>query len=632
MATKLLTQNLPSVLLAKSKPGVTFWNRLEGRPRADNFERAQRAEVRDPLWMLCRQWQMGEFRGDDAGSPIFAKVELETTRLRKYQPRDGAVVPFDDTLPLEAQVEKLPVSFTQKHLVQGVPADLDVSLDIRLLMGRQWLKMIKPVSAASVPQFIAAYPVHTPDPLAPVDAGICAHPEAWSSFQAAAGRCMDGAKLYLHLIAQNTHHAYDGIAALAGKEAEVDPIAKRFVEWFERLIYQPKATSPETAWEDDRLEYRFAASAPQWKGEKVLVADEYFHGHLDWYNFDVDRERESLGAPDPNAEAPARSTITMLPAQVAFNGMPHTRWWKLEDSRTNFGDVKPDTTDLAKLLLIEFGLVYANDWFLVPFTTNAGSVVNIQGMAVTNVFGERFWIDAAGRGDDEDWQRWAMFNLSIRGDQHRPADLSLLLPPSAQNVLESRPLDEILFLRDEMSNMVWGVERTIPLPSGEPRHGREAAAETRSFHERDLARRLGAPPVPPPPAEDAKVRYQLMTSVPENWVPMIPVHIPGESRETQLQRSAMPRLLVGDTDAPVPVRPRTDLLRQGLDQSPPVKYVLQEEEVSRAGTRVLRTFQRTRWRDGRAWVWLGVRKQTGRGEASSGLAFDRAVDIPRSSA
>jgi len=38
--------------------------------------------------------------------------------------------------------------------------------------------------------------------------------------------------------------------------------------------------------------------------------------------------------------------------------------------------------------------------------------------------------------------------------------------------------------------------------------------------------------------------------------------------------------------------------------------------------------QRTRWRDGRAWVWLGVRKQTGRGEGSSGLSFDRIVDLP----
>jgi hypothetical protein len=46
----------------------------------------------------------------------------------------------------------------------------------------------------------------------------------------------------------------------------------------------------------------------------------------------------------------------------------------------------------------------------------------------------------------------------------------------------------------------------------------------RAYFERDLERRLGAPPLPPPPAEGAKVRYQVMTSVPENWIPTIPVH------------------------------------------------------------------------------------------------------------
>src|SRR5262245_41003505 len=106
MANQLLTANLPSVIRAKSKPAITVWNRLEGRPRADKFERALRAEVRDPLWMLTRQWQMGEFRGDDAGSPIFAKVHVETTRLRKYQPVNGPVEDFNDGIPLEPQVEK----------------------------------------------------------------------------------------------------------------------------------------------------------------------------------------------------------------------------------------------------------------------------------------------------------------------------------------------------------------------------------------------------------------------------------------------------------------------------------------------------------------------------------------------
>jgi hypothetical protein len=77
---------------------------------------------------------------------------------------------------------------------------------------------------------------------------------------------------------------------------------------------------------------------------------------------------------------------------------------------------------------------------------------------------------------------------------------------------------------------------------------------------------------------------------------------------------------------PRPVTPRTSLLRVGLDGLPAAPYFLHEEEVPRAGIRVTQRFQRTRWRDGRAWVWLGVRKQTGRGEGSSGLAFDRLVD------
>ena len=55
-----------------------------------------------------------------------------------------------------------------------------------------------------------------------------------------------------------------------------------------------------------------------------------------------------------------------MPATVQFDGMPNTRHWTFEEGATNFGDIDPDTTDIAKLLLIEFGLVYANDWFLLP--------------------------------------------------------------------------------------------------------------------------------------------------------------------------------------------------------------------------------------------------------------------------
>jgi hypothetical protein len=90
----------------------------------------------------------------------------------------------------------------------------------------------------------------------------------------------------------------------------------------------------------------------------------------------------------------------------------------------------------------------------------------------------------------------------------------------------------------------------------------------------------------------------------------------------------MPRMLEGDrTGRPDPVEPRTTLLRHGLDETSPRLYFVHEEEVPRAGIRVTQSFQRTRWLDGRVYVWLGARKQTGRGEGSSGLAFDRLVDV-----
>jgi hypothetical protein len=602
-----LTSDLPVALAQRLAPAITIWNRLEARPRADKFERALKAEVRDALWMLTRQWQLGEFRGDDAGSPIEARLRISTTRLRKYQAGEGdPVEPFDDeVVPLETRVERRPVNFT---------------LDLRMLMGRQWQKILPFADLRD--GYRDAYPIAAPDPTKKEDFSICAHPEAWSSVAAAAGRRMDGAAFYLHLKGGGDPSA--NIANVAGREPDIADAAGRFVKWFERMIAQPGDTD---AWVPERLEYQFSASAPLKAGEKVLTAEEYYQGHLDWYSVDIDTA-EVLGDPaPPDPDYPTSVKKVMIPTPASFDGMPNTRWWAFEEGRTNFGDIKPDTTDLGKLLLIEFGLTYANDWFLVPFAVPAGSIARVEGAAVTNVFGERTWIQAASRGFDDDWRRWAMYLASIKGKGRQWADTSLLLLPIAPKVNDGPALEEVMLVRDEIANMVWAIETTIPLPNGEPKRGVEAARELRAFHVRDLERRLGEPPDPPPLAEGAQVRYDVMSDVPENWLPFIPVHRDGETRSIQLQRAALLRILTGDPDRPEKVRPRTSLLRQGLDAKQP--YYLHEEEVPRAGVVVTQRYQRTRWHNGRAWVWLGVRKQTGRGEAHSGLAFDRLVHVRR---
>jgi len=128
--------------------------------------------------------------------------------------------------------------------------------------------------------------------------------------------------------------------------------------------------------------------------------------------------------------------------------------------------------------------------------------------------------------------------------------------------------------------MVWGVERTVPLPSGGSKPGSEAANETLSFYKQDLARRLETEPPLAPPKYKARIFYQVMTSVPEYWIPFIPVHVPGDNREIQLHRAAMPRILEGDDPKNTKkVRPRTVLLREGLMKK---KHILSTKKKCRA--------------------------------------------------
>ena len=585
---------------------VTIWNRLEGRPRTPTFERALKAEVRDALWMLTKQWQLGEFRGSDAGSPVFAKLALATTRLTKYRPEEKAAELLGDDVPLEAKAERRPIALT---------------LDLRLLMGRQWLALVADVGDYRR-AFVGAYRIEVPDPSKPEDADRAAHPELRQLYRAVAGRAMDGGALHEHLVAHAGNHSYDGIAEIDLNDHQaLEEREARFLAWFERLFLQPPPTGDD-AWIPSRLEYDFAVSAPAPDGaEKVYVAEEYAEERLDWYSLDVGAE--SLGeVPGSDATGlPPDDPRTMIPVPVTFRGMPNTRWWAFEDGQTNFGDVDASSTDLAKLLFVEFALVFGNDWFVVPCTLPAAAIATIRGLVVTNVFGERLWVDAAGGGGQAQRQPWSMFTIDRAGDRSAAADPSLVLLPTASKIQEGAPIEEVALIRDEVANMVWGIERTVQLAGGESKPGLEAAYQTRAFFEALVAAQPGGPaPQAFPPA--APIRYRVMTTVPENWIPFVPVHVDGSNREIQLQRAALPRIIDGDRGDPVKVQPRTRLLRQGLDRTPAELYYVHEEEVPRAGSALSQLFQRTRWTDGRVHVWLRVRRRTGRGEGTSGLQFD----------
>ena len=395
----------------------------------------------------------------------------------------------------------------------------------------------------------------------------------------------------------------------------LDALGAELVAWFARQYLQPVS---EAAWKPAYLEYQFACAAQQAGQQVVVAAEEYAQGHLDWYSFD--REPPAPSAP-PLPDADTVTVTPFIPTSIAFEGMPNPRWWSLEDRKTDFGAVKPSTTDLAQLLLMEFGLVYSNDWFLIPYRIPVGTLARVEGLAVTNDFGERFWISPAGAGLEDNWHRWSMFDLTAPGA--RLADTTLLIPPATTRTLDGDPLEEVEFARDEVANMVWAIERTIPSITGAGRSGKDEGRETRQYHEQ-----LVAAASPPPTVYAAPIYYQAMTSVPEQWIPFVPVHVPGSVREIQIQRARMPRIIQGGPVPPPKVPPRTTIVREGLDVLPAQPYFVHEEEVPRAGALVSQSFRRTRWHGGQAPVWLGVRKQTGRGERGSGLAFD-TIEAPR---
>jgi hypothetical protein len=542
-----------------ASPLLSGWNRLEGRPRSADFARSLRAEVRDPVWFLTRQWQYGEFEGEDAGSPIDARIAYRTSTLDGYTAGD-ATLPYDPTTPVEVRVER-----------EAVPFDLVLHMQaarvFERLLGDRGV-------AARLSDYVRTFPLD-------YDTGIAgaAAADSRALFESGKSFLFDAARL-LAAVRDGSHATrlagFHGLTA--NERTKLLDAGDALLQWHLRTYAQP-AGEP-AAWRPDILGYTFACSASA-AGAR-LNANHHRGGELDWYAFDVDSSAE----PVPAAEQQSPVTLSFLPAAIRFSGMPSTRYWEIEDSRTDLSSLDVNANDVARLLFTEFVLLFSNDWCLLPLELVVGSFTRIDGIVVTDVFGDRTLVRAADRGTDSDWQRWSMYRLN--GDDS--ANMGLLLAPALTAKMEAPPLEQVHFLRDEMANMVWAVEHRVASKAGEP-----------------LDPAIGY--VQPQPAGSARAgaRYRLGETVPPNWRPFIPAHVPGSLRSIRLQRARIP----SQSQQPL-----------GTILDVPSPYFVAEEEVPRGGRKVTRAFQRARWIDGSTFLWIGRSAPFGRGEGSSGLVFD----------
>jgi len=534
------------------------------------------ARIHDPLWFLSRQWQLGEFQGDDAGSPARLDVLGTTAPIGAYALGGGEWQQYDaSAAPLDPLVEAT---------TDGPDVRLRLEAGahfVRLLANRNLQKYRGPfVSACG---FTASGAFAADALLATLASSV-----------------PDAAELEPELSAIT-----EGRAGRVSIEPEdgtaVGDIAREWIAWFTRER-GAGISGIGDAWDPHRLEHvvRVASSAG---GGVVFRAGDYAGDTLGWSEFDVDSSSPMPSFPLP---PPAPVKLATTPTPVRFGGMPSPRYWEFEDARFNFGNVDAAGHDLGRLLLLQFAALFGNDWFLVPVALDAGTVTLLDHVVVTDVFGRHF---AISRGADPHWSLFGHEAVPTRepaaGEpaEPQPASGALFLPPTLGPTLDSQPLELVHLLRDEMANLAWGVERYYESPLGArvDRHATWLASRTTD----SVSDPAGLP------------QYIVASEVPGYWIPLAPQQL-ADLRSIRLV--VMP-LALPSGNTFTAAKPEGRLLEDRL--------WIYEEEVPRAGATVDRIWKYGRWHDGRSCLWQARRKRTGRGEGSSGLRFDALVPKER---
>lgn len=544
-------------------------SRYEPLPREDGIADGLAARIHDPLWLLTRQWQFGEFRGEDAGSTALAKLDGDAHRLDSW--RAGAMT---DWAPYDPAAEPL------ERLVEQEPARPGDDPRLRAQGGARLARLLRGAKVDPAP-FAARYAFLADAERAPRGLPGLLHARLPDGAAAAAG--------LRRLVAPATRDAERAaLGVAAGEASAVDDVATAWLEWWEARApagQVPPTRTPE-AWDENRAEYAFSVRSGG-VPDTELAAAEYLGGRLDWFSVDA------VPATNPPALVePVPVTASALPGPARFGGMPASRFWEMEDARIDLGSLDAAPNDLGRLLMVSFATVYGNDWMVAPVRLPVGSLVQVRSLVVTDVFGATEALQPAGAEDPD----WNLFGVT---DSRQPSGASpwFLMAPALPGALESGAIEQVRLARDELANVAWAIEQRVEDAAGRPLERYDAWA--------------ARPPEPPRPV-GSPPRYRVETEVPDHWLPLVPEQLANQ----QSVRLRLVPLVRERAGTPTAVMALGALLAAGD------ALWLHEEEIPRSGATVSRSVQRARWHDGSVHTWTARRKGSGLGESSSGLRFD----------
>ena len=604
-----------SAIKARGEWPSRLIKRYEPRARKKDYAQALSFEAHDPMWMLARQWQFGRFKGDDCGSAISARVCVDSYDINGIcHGQDlSTFQAIDNSTPVEQSVEAIHVRMTLYDKVQAA---------------MHLVKMLRRYDNFSeIFRFLKEeYPLETEpeeDTIRRMEEDVNDRKKLFTAVYS--GRAFDGEKA----VKDNK------LSVKLSKylpQNQASDIQKEYYGWFCGRYGCPAGTpsAEESCWNSEKLAYDFSLTV----GGNMYSAENYSTGHVGWYTFDKYPVKVNKGYLRKHEEY-----FGYIPAKATFALAPARRLWEYEDCHVQFGNLRnDDVSQLASAVIMEYVSMYSNDWMIVPLHTTPGRLFMVRYIDVQDCFGNSLTISATPDAHDNKapevpfTDRWALFSTT-RSDAYAAnnkkgdfrTDKGLFLPASLLRVSESEPIEEVQFLRDEMSNMVWGIEKWIDDGCGGSLDGKTMSDKVLSVVDSQRGPEVQAD-------ESAEFKYLIQNRVPVNWIPFIPLPESGAmGREVRFRRGRMPIYYNDGSKDPFKwVRPATSILEVKRDaKGNVIPLYLNEEEILAYGTKVTLSRQQTRWLNGSTYLWRGFAKKISGYQANSGLMFDELRKIDK---
>lgn len=390
---------------------ITTWTRIEPdiQKNESSFDLSEglAAKLADPFWMLGRQWQMGELTGEDAASPVVARINASSFPVDSFQFGASVLRYNPSTVATEAVVEGDIGKTDTRTQASGGSILMDRLAEANL-------------AATYRTKLIENYAL---DPFTP-----------------------DGDKV---LAAQDAHQLETTLGVIVADHPAFDAVMKVWAAWYRQR--RPRAN---LAWVPDRLEYKFAANVNVTEGKLSLNAPEHMGDRIDWDTFSA--ALVQTGVP----VTPVKTSVDVAPAVLQMPGMPVLTFWEMEDPKLDPGRLDAGPSDTARLLLIETALAYAADWFLLPLRLPVASMSSIDSLIVTDTFGVKTVIRPVEQiRPNPGWRMWKITDLPY-----------LFLPPPNTGFITADPVEKVVFVRDEAANLAWALQvlPQQPIPAADP--------------------------------------------------------------------------------------------------------------------------------------------------------------------